>query len=239
MTFKGTSGFAIMNKNFPVGRFLSQYPDEIEKPFLPVLYKLFGKNWRGVKMFCDKFKDRPHLVQFHMCFRTPDRLMGESAREVQAQMAKICNPNTRVIVCPILEDIETDKSWKPWAKLVRANCEFPLVRCGINSSAGGKFEEKHGNKPAFDRPAKKRIANLDGVSVFFRDGEQYFNQISVAQAQTYLKAYDGSFAVALWSANQQGLGNSTGWGGAGAPPPKQREFIVTDEAIENTRILLK
>ena len=163
--------------------------------------------------------------------------MGESAREVQAQMSKICNPNTRVVVCPILEDVETDKSWKLWAKLVRANCDFPLVRCGLYSHAGGRWEEQHGVKPKFDRPAKKRIANLDGVSVFFRDGENYFNQISINQAKEWIKANEGAFAIALWSANQQGKNGATGWGDG--LPPKQREFIVTDEAIENTRILLK
>lgn len=228
-----------MNKNFPMNRFLMQYPTNIDKAFLPVLYGVFGKNWKGIKRFIKKYEDIPHLIEFHLCFRNPDPKMGEYARKIEKKMNKIGKANTKVIICPILEDQLGDKAWKHWAQQVRENCDYHLVRSTLVGSKGGKFQEKHGRRPNFTRPPRRRIANPDGISIDFEDGETYFNQMSHAQAKSYGVKYSGSYAVAFWSANQQGLGDSTGWGGGGAPPPKDREFIVTDEAIQKMPELIR
>lgn len=239
MTYKGVSGFAVMNKRFPFERFMQQYPKDIEKPFLPVLYGVFGKRWKNIKHFCAMYQDRPHLLEFHLCFRTPDPKVVKYAAKISKKMRKIGNANTRVLICPVLEDQMSNVAWRRLATKVELATHYPLVRCPIASpDRGGEYLERHGRDPAFTRPQDQCIANPDGVSIDLRDGETYFNQMSIDDARTYMQRQNGVHAIALWLANQQGLGSGTGWGGVGAPPPKKRNFIVTDQAIKHIKELL-
>jgi len=240
MTYKGVSGFAIMNKNFPIKRFLKQYPNDLDKPFLPILFNFFGRNWNGIDQFLEEFGDRPHLLEFHLCFRNPDPDMADHARRIVRQMEKRQNDNTTVLIDPILEDVcrNTDE-WKQWARNVRKQVPYKLVRCSLKSrAAGGAYQEYHGNNPRFTRQPKRCIANPDGLSINFNDNENYHNTMSVSQAKTYLQTYKNVYAIALWSANQQGLGKQQGWSSTN-PAPEHRNYIVTDEAINGMRQLLK
>ena len=111
--YLGPSGFAIMNKQFPVDRFLRQYPKDLRRPFLPVLYDFFGRSWEGIEQFIDMAGTRKHLLEFHLCFRTPSSEIVKFAREIQEAMGWIKKPKTRIIISPILEDnFKDDRDWR-------------------------------------------------------------------------------------------------------------------------------
>lgn len=240
MTYVGISGFACMNRNFPSRRFLRQFPDALQRPFLPVLYNYFGKNWTTIKRFIKKFSDRPHLIEFHLSFRDIDPLYADYALEILSMMDYIKTPNTKVVICPVLEDVASDKEWRELAREVRFLTEYEIVRSSLQSNKGGNIQEKHGQFPKFTKPNYKTIANPDGVSTDVGDGESYFKQITILQSKNYLERHvnDGRKAVCLWSATQQGLAKVKGWSTKGLPDPKNRftglspKDIVTDKAIE-------
>jgi len=244
MKFLGISGFALLHSNFPINQFLEQYPDKPKNnPAVAVLLNYFGKKAENLKLFCDKFAcKQSHLVELHLGFR--DFTSAELVKMDKRCKAKIAskvkeakrvikvagNDKTVFIICPILEDTVTVKSWAALAKEVRKTIKLPLVRSTLNaSSTGGKFEERHGANPKFTRPIGRCIANPDGVSMNYGGKEKYDKQISESQAIAYRKKYNRCFAVFSWSADQQGLGGTANYN---KPPVSKRKYVVTAAAIK-------
>lgn len=60
----GYSAFAMMHPDFPCDEFLTMFED-VKQPAVSVLFGTFGSSLRCLDKFTDKFRDRPHLVQFH------------------------------------------------------------------------------------------------------------------------------------------------------------------------------
>lgn len=248
--YTGPSGFAIMNNRFPVKRFLSQYPAGHKRPFLPVLYDFFGRSWKGVEAWLEEFWYQQKLLEFHLCFRNPDPNMARSARQIVRKLADINCPKTKLLICPILEDVADNKEWQQWAKKVRqAAPGIPLVRSSLSTKiSGGRFEERHGEYPRYtNKPAKRTIANPDGCTTDFGDNEKYLYGrqdrhqfiMSPSDARRYIQRAkkSGRYAAAIWSAYQQGLQHTADW--SSGLPVNQREFVVTDEAQEGMRQVLR
>jgi hypothetical protein len=242
MKWLGISAFAILNANFPIAKFLEQYPSGVKNPAIAVLLLHFGRKAKNLKAFCDKFKDRKHLVEMHLGFRdfTDSELLKMTAatkrkidakiKEAKRVMRVAGNDNTVWIVSPILEDTNSFKAWQVYARIVRKELSLPIVRCTIGTSAkGGRFEEKHGKNPCFSRDKKRCIANPDGVSINYGGKEKYDRQLSESQAMNYKNSMRGRFAVFTWSADQQGLGGTTNYQ---KPPIDKRKYVVTDAAIK-------
>lgn len=236
MAFKGVSTFAAMNKRFPIDRVLRVYPKDIKKPGCAILYEYFGKNWTFPAEFCDKFQDRRHLIEFHLCFRNPAKNLAKRAERITEKMEKLGNDKTKIVICPVLEDVLTDKDYRRIAKSVRSATPYKLVRCSLHHCPGGGFyEESHGATPYFCRTRDQRIYNPDGTSVDFNDGDRYFNKMSIEQFKTQAKKL--YFAWFIWYAPLQGLGNARSW--TDVKPVKDREFILTPRAFKGMKRLLK
>lgn len=247
--YLGPSGYAIMNSKFPVRKFLQQYPDSLNKLFLPILYPFFGKNWDAVTRFLVKFKDKKKLLEFHLCFRNPDPNMVKYAKNIVYEMERLQYSKTKIIVCPILEDNISDAEWKWWAAKVRCVVPYRIVRSSLKFSAtGGKYEEKHGKYPIFRKPFRCCIANPDGVTVDFDDGERYLHNRSdrdryimdIEGAKKYIRRAKEQhlFAAAVWSANQQRLGQQADWGNKPPVNGPDVEYIVTDKAVKGMQEIL-
>jgi len=241
--YKGVSCYACMYQSYPCGRFLGQYPNDISKPMLPVLYGYFGKNWKCVDSFLDKFRERDYLLEFHLSFRVQHRHYRRRLKAVQQWGNDKGVPKARIIISPVLEDNMPDKEWKRYARIIRRISGYRVVRSNIYGRLGGYYQEQHGAYPLFHRPNKRTIANLDGVSVNFGDGERYFNQISKKGASDFISRNRKRYGVALWSARQQGLNEAMQWGKY--PHPTRRfkglgpKEIITDRAIRGMRRLLR
>lgn len=247
--YQGVSCFPIMNRHYPHGRYLKMI-DGLDRPFLPVLYGVFGKSWKGIRGFLEQNADKPHLLEFHLCFRNPDPRMPRYAAEIERKMLLLGNDLTRVVICPILEDRCSNKEWNQWAKKVREKVEFPLVRSSLRSNYGGTYQEKHGKYPRFTKSTQYTIANPDGCTIDFRDGENYLYAnpnrkryiMSLRQAANYVEAHKRRYATALWSATMQGLDDTADWG-EGAPPKtrfkgKKAKEIITPQCFAGMRRLL-
>lgn len=268
--YQGISAYAGLHKRFPAARFMEQYPAGIRAPGIAFVCGCFGWNWELMELFCKRFMDVPHCVEFHIsngASRRSGRLgpgayaegvsvskfnkaweaggnpalkkqLNNFLGRIKQALGKFGNENTKVIVCPELEDNMTDKAFNG---MVQALCEsglglwFSLARspCTGGSGALVKYREIHGRGASL---SVTEIANLDGVSVDFGDGEKYFDQISIADAIRWMKECKGVLTL-LWSATQQGVGgesNFSNW-----PPHKKRVFKVTDKAILGMRSILR
>lgn len=239
--FKGPSAFAIMSRRFPLSRYFEQFPKTIEKPFLPVLYGFFGKSWKGIDEYCDRFADRPHLLEFHLCFRKMrhDKYFKNSMRKIHTHMEQTKNPNTRIIISPILEagnDI-SDAELKHVIKLCRSIHKYPIAISSLRHGVTvGRFQEVHGANPGFTVPNNRKIYNPDGTSVQFGQKENIKNKMTHVQwlANTHKHK---PYASAIWCAEAQGLQNTNN--SAHAPPPKQRDYVISDCVIDGMREYLK
>lgn len=260
MGFCGISAYACMHQDFPTKAFLRQFPEGMKNPCVSVLCGTFGRNRRTLDAFLSKFVGRRTLIQFHIS-NGPSRRSGRLGkgsfaaglsvsefnrvweaggnRKLLRQLDRFIDrilpfPASMVLVCPELEDNMTDLAWQQFAQAVRDRCSLKIVRnpcMGGRSLDGADFKEVHGLRPA----AKKELANLDGVSINFGDGEkQYLEWCSPAEAGRWLQRCAGKAAF-LWSANQQGLGT----GKKPPPPHKEREFVVTEKAISGMRAILE
>jgi len=267
MRFNGISGFAAPNTRFPTSRFLQQYPPDVINPAIAVLPGTFGWSHKTLKAFCDRFADRPHLVEVHISNgpgRRNKMYKGDFAREfsvsefnralvsnsprivrrinqrckrVKRWLARCTNEQTKIVICPELEDNLLNEAWTNLAKQISKTLPYRMVRNPVSGGKGGFYTEEHG-KTALAR-TRRMLANLDGCSIDFKDGEVYkATSIGVKAATNWYKSQRLGFARFLWSANQQGL-NGAGWGAAGAPPPKERDFVVTDEAMVGMRKILE
>jgi hypothetical protein len=213
--YRGPSGFAIMSNRFPRKRFLSQYPKSIEKPFLPVLYKYFGVSWRGITLWLERFWELDKLLEMHLCFRRLDPHIARYAADIVKKLNDINPPNTRLLLCPCLEDNVPDKDWRMAAKKVRlAAPGISLVRCPLALMyKGGRYEERHTKRPYFtNKPPRRQIVNPDGCTIDFGDNENYLYDtpnrrnhiLSFSGAKRFIQSFyeEGVYAIAPWSAYQ-------------------------------------
>lgn len=258
--YLGISAFAITNKKFPYEWFLHQFPRAIKRPAIAILPGSFGWKWKGVEAFIAKFQDRPHLIEVHIS-NGPGRRAGKLVRgdflhrlsvgefdkrlssghkrtirriekracKIKRALERYATATTTIVVSPELETNLSQEAFTAFAVAIKRVWDVKIVANPQNSenSALADYYECHGeNHPSHP----KIIYNMDGLSLYCEDGERYFNQLSHSQVTT-LGFAASRFATFLWSATQQGLGNSTGWGSAGAPPPKKRTFVVSSQAL--------
>lgn len=247
MTYKGIAAFACMNNKFPIRRVLSAYPRDIEKPATAILYEFFGDNWKFPTRFCKKFSDRPHLIQWHLCFRNPVTLkeFKKRTKEITSKMQEIGNDNTKIIICPVLEDACSDKRFARIVQVVKqaAKTTYPDLEIVRNPYSGGKvvgpydYEEHHGRNPSYKKKSpQSRIYNPDGLSVDFKDGERYFNKMSVQEFEAVVS--NEFFLWLIWTASSQGLGDATGWESK-PPSVDKRKYIFTRKAKRGCLEILK
>jgi len=237
MAYKGISCFAAMNPRFPVERVLDTYPENIKKPGTAVLDSFFGRKWKFTRRYLKQFSDRPHLIEWYLCFRNPKESIVKRAGVITRQMEKFGNEKTRVLICPILEDVCSDKEFRYWAKKIRKKTPYPIVRCSLRKGArGGYYEEKHGKTPQYIKTPRRRIYNPDGCSVDFRDGDTYFNKISVRKFKEIVS--QDLYLWLIWTARLQGLADQKGWADT-APPVADRRFWISNKEVEGYRRILK
>lgn len=224
-----------MNPNFPLDRYFDQFPKDITRPYLPAMYPFFGKRWDGIDEFIERFWSKYHLLQFYLGFKRPSRNSEQYMREICAHLSQVVAPRTQVIICPVLEDEMSNEAWRAEAKKIRKISPFPLVRNSlIQNTRGGKYEERHGKQPKWNK-RKNRIYNPDGVSVNFRDGEDYRYKMSRRRWRTVVKTYK-PYSAAIWTASAQGLQGVDH--SSQAPPVNERDYIITDKAIIGMRRML-
>jgi len=234
--YKGIAAFAALNPKFPTKRVLKAYPKDIERPATSILLDLFGDDWTFVQEFCEKFADRPHLIQFHLCFRNPVRGLPRKARQVQKAIQVLGNQHTQLIICPVLEDACTNKQWKRIAKAVRkaTNNEVPIVRnphSNQDNVQKADLHEAHGRNPKFKKPTKFQIYNPDGLSVDMKDGDKYFNRCSIKEFKKYKS--NSMFAWFVWYAPLQGFRNAKDW--TDKPPIESRKYKISRKAVRTIR----
>jgi hypothetical protein len=158
------------------------------------------------------------------------RLIERRVGKIKKAMERIARMTTTVVVSPELESNLSQEAFSVFAAAIRRVWDVQVVANPQNPAnmALADYFEHHGDSyPSHS----KIIYNMDGVSVNLEDGEGYFRQWSYKETLGNIETASCRFATFLWSANQQGLGNATGWGSAGALPPRKRKFIVTTQAI--------
>ena len=233
--FKGISTFAAMagKRRFPGEKVLTCYPKSIKKPAIAVLYGYFGRDWSFIRAFCELYQDRKHLVEIHLAFRDEPRNIIRRARVVTKRMQQIANRNTRILICPILEDNIPDQEYVRIARRVRKATPYRLVRSGLYGRyVGGDFEELHGRTLGWHRKKSRRIYNSDGTSIIL-DGDQYYSQMTIAQFKKI--SAPAGYARYIWYAPLQGLQNARKGERRAAD---EREFILTDRARAGMKELL-
>lgn len=244
MAYKGIAAFAAMGKNFPVRRVLNAYPKNIEMPATAILYGLFGDSWKFPRAFCKKFADRPHLIQWHLCFRNPPTLkeLRKRTRAITQRMQKLGNENTRIVICPVLEDSCTDKKFKRIVEVVKqaAKSTYPELEIVRNPYNGGEivgpydYEEHHGGNPRYRKVMRSRIYNPDGLSVDFKDGDKYFNRMDIDDFEDIIN--DDMFLWLIWYAPLQGFKDCSGWGDS--PPISKRKYLLSRKAAKGMKAIL-
>jgi len=234
--FKGVSTFpAMAGSRFPMERVLATYPKDIRKPAIAVLYGFFGRDWSNIWLFTDRFKDRKHLIEMHLCFRCDPGNLVRRARVVTKRLQRIANANTRIVICPVLEDEMTDNAYLRLSQSIKKVTPYRLVRCGLGDRyRGGKYEEHHGERPRWEKRKALRIYNPDGTSVNV-DDDRYFNQLSMERFKA--NAAQAGFAWFIWLAELQGFRDCRGW--TDTPPVLERKFTLSNEAQLNVRDLLR
>ena len=238
MTYTGIAAFAAMNKKFPTKKVLKSYPKDIKKPGTAILFGFFGKEWKFPTAFCKKFADRPHCIEWHLCFRNPIAGLQKKAKLITRKMAEIGNENTKFIICPVLEDACTDAKFEKIANQIRKVTDAEIVR---NPCMGGKivgpydYEEHHGGHPTYKKAMKSRIYNPDGMSVDFKDGDKYFNRMSVDHFESIIN--NQMFMWLIWYAPLQGFKNSKSF--ADKPPMHKRKYLLSRKASKGMKSILK
>lgn len=266
MGFLGVSAFAITQKNFPLERFLKQFPKKMPKPCIAILPGSFGWEWENVGAFCEKFSAVPHLIEVHIScgparrknmFPDCDFAAGYSVgafneawecderklRLMLAQWMEKVLPGLRrhtnaktKFIC--CPELEDNMADKAWRKFAASIAGLWDVRIVRNPCMGGDDCGKHRE---FHGPryglGPAHIGNLDGVSVNVGDGENYVRDISPATAQKYLNSNRKALACMLWSATQQGIGQDSSYSKPRVHPDK-RKYVVTDQALRAFRRML-
>lgn len=239
--FLGTSHFAAMHPNYPREKALKTFPSKMICPGTAILYGVFGeRNFDFAKMFIDKFQYTHHCIEFHLCFRRPNKYIPKAARKITREMEKIRKEHTRIFICPVLEYDISNGEWLHYAAHIRRHTDYPLVRSSLKRiTKGGFYQEKHGMNPVFYKEDRRCIANMDGISTKFADGPHYFKTVSQADSLRFLKKQRGRRMALLWYApGSNGLGGCVGWSAAGVPNPKDRKFVWPKSAIRGTRKIL-
>lgn len=269
MRYTGISAYASMHPEFPVGRFLRQFPDDIKYPAISVLSGSFGWDSQIIERFVKKFADRPHLIEIFLangCARRrgqkeagslaseysiaafnraltngEKRLREKVARritKIQKHIFSYGNPNTRFVLALELEDNMSDAAAENFVGLVRKLVPtIPVLRNPLKSSASqgsADYFERHAG--GWSSLKRGMFYNMDGLSVDYDDGENFFQPFSFKIARDLMR---GSRATAtfIWSARQQGYPiGFEGW--ENVPAKRSRTFVVTDRAIEGARWLL-
>lgn len=81
MTSIGLSAYAIMNPHYPYKRLLRCFPPRLMHPAMAILWATFGYDLRGVKAYCDMFKDRKHILECHISNEC-SRRTGRPGKEI-------------------------------------------------------------------------------------------------------------------------------------------------------------
>lgn len=242
MTFTGPSAFACMHDKFPAERFFLQYPEGIKKPAISTLYGFFvlprnlkPRHWDVNARFIDQYKDRKHVVQFHLCFRKrkPDKYYKKAMRNIDSFLCDHAVANTRVIISPILEANSgiSDKDFKNLVRLIKKEMPARKFKIAISSLRKDRIkvrgmEEKHGVNPNFFKGKRSRLYNPDGTMVDFGNGYKNKNKMSPQQWKNRRNSNAISFC---WCPGAQGLQNINN--SADAKPPSQRKYEITDKTI--------
>lgn len=238
MRYKGVSGFALLNREFPVGRFLQQFPDQRRNCTAVLLGSYFGKRWRNVQTVIDAW-DKPFMIEFHFGFREGPSF--ESVKRDIEQIQKLDWPgHAEILYSPVLEDAISDQEWKRYRKLIvrrEPGAKKHLVRSVYRGGdKGGRYEERHGFGGNWKRRPSRTIWNMDGLSVDCKDGDTYFNQAGMDVTTKLYRTYANKKARIIWHASQQGLANTNQWY---KPPVAERDYFVTNEQIRFSRALLE
>lgn len=264
--YKGISAYAMLHKDFPIRKFNKAFPPDGKNMAVAVLANRFGKRWSNLGLWVQSQKGDHAIEVFFMSGPArrnesggpfdlwPDysvadlnsalernRLphLAERIAAFRDSLEAIVKPETKVFICPELEDNLTDLAFK---KLLRA------FRSGFNGSSikpvwvrnpvneGAKIppkviKEVHGVSRQFGD-----IYNPDGISVDFKDGENYFETMSLNQLRGLWDRHCTAKIRFVWAAHMQGVGNA---GSFAYPPINKRKYVVTDEAIAYCRELLR
>lgn len=260
-TWMGISAYAAMSERYPCQR-LMRATYRSERPAISVLWRSFGESTACMKWFMDLNRHRPHLLQIHLtnevcrrnrrCFdgeflpqlsvaalnqrllnRDPATLslLAERVRDVVRFITHAANSNTVVVLGTGLEDnysflvgdVINQDAYRAVYDTVRS--EWP----GLIS----RNPEKEWAAPTVEEPAELNevhddysgawpnvIANEDAVSDSKEDSIKF------------IELYNGSFAIFLWRAGQQGAGQRK-W-----QPPRKRQYkFPIREEVELGKLL--
>lgn len=258
--YLGISAYGILSEDWPVKKFLSCYPNSAERPAVAALWGSFGTSTKGLVEFTRKFSDRAHLIEIHIsneCARRSHRSgrqilprlstkvyqaaieNGTAKKAVQRRVKKIIetldpvvNENTHLWLSTGLEhnlDAAAAKKLYRWvtqaAPVAEKIVDNPMT--GVNT---GLFSETHGRKAMGD------VWNLDGVSINFKDGEDFFDRM-YPQTVVAIGEMSQHKAIFLWSASQQGLRGIDGWNHGRSYT--ERQWVFTPKACRGMMMLLK
>jgi hypothetical protein len=160
-------------------------------------------------------------------------------RSLRDRLIMSITDQTRLFICPELEDNLTDKAFMTLLRHFRrvfkeVDLKVQWVRnpCeGGNYIPRGVIKEVHGRN---GNPAG--VYNPDGVSIAFHDGEDYFDTMSMAQLQSLWNKHSDARLRFMWPANFQGVGTA---GSFNYPSIFDRKYIVTDQAILYSNQIMK
>ena len=96
------------------------------------------------------------------------------------------------------------------------------------------YEEHHGNNPRYKKAIRKRIYNPDGLSVDFKDGDRYFNRMTVDQFEDLIS--DEMFLWLIWYAPLQGFKDCKSF--TDKPPLDRRKYLLSRKASKGMKSIL-
>lgn len=262
-TWMGISAYAAMSERYPCQR-LMRASYRSQHPAISVLWRSFGESTSCMEWFMNLNRHRPHLLQIHItnevcrrnrrCFdgellpqlsvsafnqrllnRDPTTLsaLSERVRSIVQFVARAANSNTVVVLGTGLEDnfsflegdVVNQEAYlayyqvvrEAWSGLISRNPEKELTAPTTEEPA--ELLEVHDD---YSGAWPNVIANEDAVSATKDDSIKF------------IEIYNGSFAIFLWRAGQQGAGQRK-W-----QPPRKRQYkFPIREEVEFGKLLEK
>jgi hypothetical protein len=264
MKYFGISAYAGMHPEFPVTRFMQQFPDDMKHGCIAILSGSFGWNTRIVRAFNKRFPKG--LVEVHMGNgagrRRNSHEQGEFAmyytissynRALEAEdkalkkmvhqrldkiQEKIFNlvPACKWVLSPELEDNMTDDAFGVLVGWIKSYApDLILARSPCTGGKSLKGAKYYEKHNVVQNGQPGQILNMDGTSLDARDGSKFFQRASESSVMRMLDS-SSALATMIWSARQQGYPNLSGWDKT--PPKRSRTFEVSDQEISMMQRLL-
>jgi hypothetical protein len=262
-TYIGLSGYASTHPDFNLDAFFRQYPPNIKRPALALLYGTFGRDIeRPIAEFIKRFGDRPHLIEIHMANgagRRAGRLGAgefgktkdayELSAALEARNERLVNVYRRRVkhAFKAVTAHANERTTVIWSPELESNLSdgalhrlAAIIQIVTGSSRIAAPAEPYLREVHGCEKRTGKIYNLDGCTVDF--GYSFYQSISPERAIEWGRwaLTKKPLAIFLWDAAQQGVGDVCRQGAYYNTWPRDRLFVFKKAAIDgNRRILLK